>query len=88
MKPKIRGYQEGVLDEEIRSVGGGKHRKGDVVRWRKYKVYPDKDGYKFSDYEYHVLDIDNYNLIRTTRLKIKGMEIPDLRKEYEKNGRK
>lgn len=84
MQNKIRGFKEGILLESITSVGGFTHKKGSKIRYKKYKCYADKDGYLFSDYEYHILDENNYNLIRTTRLLIEGVNLPDLRKEFEK----
>lgn len=82
-KPKMKGWKEGVIGFDLRSMGGGKHKAGSTVRYRKYKSYPDKDGYRHSFQEYHVLDLENYNLVRTTKLMIDGVQLPDLRKEYE-----
>lgn len=82
-KPKWHGWKEGVMGRTLRSFGDSRHKAGDRVRYRKYKSYPDKDGYKHSDYEYHVVNLDNCELIRTTNLMIDGVELPNFREEYE-----
>lgn len=81
MKPKFHGFKEGVLLETLRSMGG-EHLKGSTVRYKKYKTIQDKDKWTYSDHEYHVVNLDNMELIRTTKLKIEGVELPDLRQEY------
>lgn len=69
MKPKIRGWKEGIMKEELRSVGGSTiHKKGDTVRYKKVRTVGDDRQYW--DYEYHYLDLNNFNLIRSNRLHI------------------
>lgn len=82
MKPKMRGWKEGVLAKDLNGMGGHSHRKGHTVRYKVYKVYPDKDGYVFNEKEYHVLDLDNYNLIRTGSLFIEGEILPNYWEQY------
>ena len=87
MKPKIRGWKEGIITKTLKSVGGTGHLKGDTVRYRRFKAYADKDGFKHSDHEWHYLDTDNYNLVRTTQLLIEGEEFIDERTIYQqRNG--
>lgn len=69
MKAKIRGWKEGILTEDMRSMGGSVHRKGSIVRYKKKKDY-DCEGFWTGRYEYHYLDTDNYNLIRSDVLYI------------------
>jgi hypothetical protein len=88
MSKKIRGYKEGVLSKNLTSVGGGGHKKGDTVRYKKFKGVRQNDGFLFSDYEYHYLDTNNYNLVRTTKLLIEGEPEIDLREEYLKKFKK
>ena len=66
MKPKLHGWKQGILTKDLRNVGGSGHRKGDTVRYRRYKVYADKDGFKYSDHEWHYLDTNNYNCLLYT----------------------
>ena len=82
MKPKPHGWKEGVLTRDLRSVGGSGHRKGSTVRYRRYKVYADKDGFKHSDHEWHYIDTDNLCLVRTTQLLIEGQYFIDERLIY------
>ncbi|GEM_PF-2560291 len=80
MKQIIRGWKEGELIQELRSVSGTILKQGQTVRYKKFKSHPDKDGYMFSKHEFHYTDIENSNLIRCTRLLIKGEPLIDLRK--------
>ena len=82
-KPKLHGWKEGVIGRDLRSFGNSKRKAGETVRYRRYKVYPDKNGYRYSFHEYHVVNLDNYDLIRTTNLMIDGVELPNLREEYK-----
>lgn len=69
MKPKIRGWKEGTLSEDLRSIGGGAvHRKGDRVRYKRHKSIGDDR--LVSDYQWYYLDLNNFNLIRDRRLLI------------------
>ena len=69
MQPKRRGWNEGILTEELRSVGGTIHKKGSTVRYKKYKEM-DKNRYWTGEYEWHYIDTNNFNLIRTDKLLI------------------
>ncbi len=71
MKPKIRGYKEGTMSEDLRSFNSI-HKKGDAVRYRLLNKVPDEAGRIFGKRrEYHYLDLNNMNLIRSERLLIK-----------------
>lgn len=63
IKPKTRGWSEGIMKEDLRSVGGTTHKKGSIVRYRKIKVLDENNCYT-SEYEYHYVDQSNYNLVR------------------------
>ena len=63
MKPKYRGWKEGILSQDIRSWGGTVHRKGDLIRYKRKKAYGE-DGYWTGKFEWHYLNTDNYELIR------------------------
>lgn len=77
MKQKLKGWKEGVLLEDLRGFGHT-HKKGDVVRYKRYK----NNG--FTKYQYHVLDQNNYNLLRTSTLKIEGENLIDYWEKYQK----
>ena len=83
MEKKLKGWKEGIIGRDLKSMGGSKHSTGSTVRYRTYKSYPSDGGYRYSFREYHVIDTNNQNLIRTTTLMIDGVELPDLRMEYE-----
>lgn len=74
MEPKIRGWKEGIITKDLKSVGGPGHKEGDIVRYRRFKTYPDADGFKLTDYEWHYVDTNNYNLVRCTELIIENVE--------------
>lgn len=74
MMPKFRGWNEGVLSEDLRSAGGGVLKKGSVVRYKKKKAIRDNDNFKLTEYEWHYLNEDNQNLIRTISRTIEGLE--------------
>ena len=67
MRPKIRGWKEGVMSEDL--VGfGHTHKKGDTVRYKKHRTIDEDTSY--SKYEYHYIDLNNFNLIRTSKFLI------------------
>lgn len=79
MKPKRIGWNEGVMSEDL--VGFGfTHKKGSTVRFKRYKTMEDKYGKVSTKYEWHYMDQNNYNLIRSTRRMIEGL--PFLQEEY------
>jgi hypothetical protein len=88
-KPKkIRGYKEGIITQDLISGYGNGFKKGDVVRYRRYKSLADADGFRTSEYEFHYLDENNQNLVRSTRLLIEGEEPLDYYAEYLKKRKK
>jgi hypothetical protein len=87
MKPKPHGWKEGIITKNLMSVGGSGHYKGSTVRYRRYKTYADKDGFKHSDHEWHYIDTDNYNLVRTTQLLIEGEDFIDERIIYQERNK-
>ncbi len=87
MKSKIRGWKEGILTRTLTSVGGSGHSKGSTVRYRRYKVYVKTGDFRFSDHEWHYIDTDNYNLVRTTQLLIEGEEFIDERIIYQERNK-
>lgn len=84
-KPKkIRGYKEGIITQDLISGYGNGFKKGDVVRYRRYKTIADADGFRTAQYEFHYLDENNKNLVRSTKLIIEGEEPIDYYQEYLK----
>lgn len=79
MKSKLKGWKEGVLSNELRSVGGTVLKKGQTVRYRKFKTINEV---VLCPHEFHYTDTDNMNLIRCTKLYIEGLPVIDLRKEH------
>jgi len=71
---KIRGWKEGILTKTLTSVGGSALQKGEKVRYRRYKTVKDSEGFRSTEYEWHYLNLENRNLIRTTELTIDGEE--------------
>lgn len=71
---KRRGWQEGVITEDLKSVGGYTHKKGSIVRFKRHRTQPDKDGFKLTKYEWHYLDQNNYNLVRTYERIVEGFD--------------
>jgi len=67
MKQKIRGWKEGVITQDLRSMGGFTHRKGSTVRYKRHKEY-DSDSYWTGEYQWYYVDTENNNLIRTSEL--------------------
>ena len=74
MRPKIRGWNEGIISRDLYSVGGSGFKKGDVVRYRRFKTMLDEDGHKWTEYEWYYVDTNNYNLVRTIEKIIEGEE--------------
>lgn len=70
MKTKIRGWKEGILSEDLRSIGGTMHKKGSTVRYRRFRELDTETGFYTDNYEWHYLDTENYNLIRSHELLI------------------
>lgn len=85
MTPKIRGYKEGIITKDLISVAGTGFKKGDTVRYKKMKVHKDKDGFLLYEYEFHYLDLDNKNLVRSPELFIEGEPSINFREEFKKN---
>lgn len=69
MKSKIRGWNEGVLSEDLRSMGGSELKKGSIVRYKKHKEF-DKDSVWTGRYQWYYIDENNSKLIRTTQFLI------------------
>ena len=81
MKPKHRGWLEGIITQDLMTVGGSSgHRAGDIVRYKRIKTIPDRDGFKLTDYEWHYVDQNNFNLVRTTEIIIVG--VPYFKEPY------
>ena len=79
MKSKWRGWNEGVLSEDL--VGFGfTHKKGSLVRFKRIKN-PTHVGYtRLTEYSWHYLDENNDNLIRTSERIIEGF--PYIKEKY------
>jgi hypothetical protein len=69
MKPKLRGWKEGIIIEDLRSMGGFTHRKGSTVRYKRHKEY-DSKSFWTGKYQWYYLDTDNTNLVRSGELLI------------------
>ena len=73
MKPKWRGWKEGTITEDLISGGGSlegkkpEHKKGDLVRYKRYKNLDEK-GIWHGKYEWHYINLDNFELVRSSRL--------------------
>lgn len=87
-KQKLHGWKEGKLSKDLFTAFGTSLKKGQTVRYKKFKSVPDKDGFRFSEYEYHYVDTDNQNLIRCTRLIIDGETYIDQREIFVNNNYK
>lgn len=72
---KQRGYNEGVISEDLTNGYGFTHKKGSIVRYKRKKSIRDKDGFRLTEYEWWYLDENNMNLIRTTKRLIEGLPI-------------
>lgn len=82
MKPKIRGWSEGIISKDL--VGFGyTHKKGSLVRYKRKKSVRDSDGFILTNYEWHYLDENNYNLIRHFERIID--DLPNIKEEFLKN---
>lgn len=88
MQPKQKGWKEGVLSVDLKSYGGGGHRKGQTVRYKVRRTIPDADGFKHTDFQYWVVNLDNMELVRTSSLKIDGVELVDYWKLADEKRRK
>jgi len=71
IEPKYRGWKEGVLTKELQSLGGTTLKKGQIVRYKRYKEF-NENGFWTHKYEWHYIDQSNYNLIRSNKLLVKG----------------
>lgn len=69
MKPRYKGWKEGIIKEDLKSVGGTVHKKGSVVRYKRHRVYAENSIWT-GEYEWHYVDLNNYNLVRTSELLI------------------
>jgi hypothetical protein len=72
---KERGWNEGLLSEDLTNGHGFTHKKGSVVRYKRKKTISDKYGLKLTEYEWWYLDENNRNLIRTKSRLIEGLPI-------------
>lgn len=70
MKDKRKGWKEGILAKEIRSVSGHSHKVGDIIRYRKYKTYETSNSSPYTSHEFHVLNTENMGLVRTTIIEL------------------
>lgn len=68
MKPKWKGWKEGIITEDLMAVGGTVHRKGSIVRYKRFKSIGDDK--LVSEYQWHYLDQNNFNLVRHYKLLI------------------
>ena len=64
IKKKYRGWKEGILSEDLRSVGGTMHKKGSIVRYKRFKEFDTETNRWTSNYEWHYIEQSNYNLVR------------------------
>lgn len=71
IKPKWRGWKEGVITQDLISCGGSSHKKGDTVRYKRCRRYDYEDNTWRGEFEYHYVNQQNYNLIRCSKLLIK-----------------
>ena len=65
IKPKMRGWKEGILKQDLNAIGGYGHKKGDTVRYKRYRVYDPDTMCSTNEYEWHYINQQNYNLVRT-----------------------
>ena len=70
IKPKRRGWKEGILKRDLRSVGGSGHKKGDIVRYKLYKVYNPETKRSTNKHEWHYVNQQNNTLVRTSEFLI------------------
>ena len=79
MKTKLRGWNEGIISQDL--VGFGfTHKKGSLVRYKKKRAVRDSDGFRLTEYEWYYLDENNHNLIRTSERIIEGL--PFIKEKY------
>jgi hypothetical protein len=65
----------GIISESITSAGGSTIHKGTKVKYARLKRYPDEDGFKMTDYEWHYQPVEYRDYIRTTKRIIEGLPI-------------
>ncbi len=70
MKPKTRGWNQGILSQDITNVYGTKFVKGQVIRYKKIKERNLEFGTWTGNFEYHYVDENNVGLIRMSELLI------------------
>jgi len=66
IKPKYKGWKEGVLKQDLIPVVGSPLKKEQIVRYRRYKVYESTSHTWFGKFEWHYMDQSNSNLIRSS----------------------
>jgi hypothetical protein len=69
IKPKQKGWKEGVLTKDLINGYGEKFKKGQVIRYKRYKATGDDR--RLGEYEWHYTDQSNRGLIRAHELYIK-----------------
>jgi hypothetical protein len=80
MEKKLRGWKEGIITQDLKSWGSAinsskpEHKKGDLVRYKKYKQLDEK-GIWNGEYEYHYTNLDNGCLVRTPKLLIEESKL-------------
>jgi hypothetical protein len=79
-QPILKGWQEGVLLDDIHGLNYT-HKKGSIVRYKRYKTKPDDD--RLTKYEWHYLDQNNANLIIATKRIIE--DLPIIEEPFLKN---
>jgi hypothetical protein len=70
IQPKMKGWKEGALTEDLRSLGGTTHKKGSIVRCQRRRTVDTPDGRWDGTYEWYYLDQTNYNLVRSNKFLI------------------
>ena len=73
MKPKLKGWKEGVISQDLRTRGSLTpiHKKGDLIRYKRFKEYELDNMTWTGNYEWHYLDLNNFNLVSSNSLLIK-----------------
>ena len=70
IKPKWRGWKEGILTEDLRNGYGQELKKGSTVRYRRYLTRGSDKAH--GRYEWHYMNQSNTILIRMMELLIEG----------------
>ena len=70
IKPKYRGWKEGILTKEIINGYGQVLKKGETVRYKRYKEWDTDTNFWTGKYEYHYMNQCNNVLIRIRELLI------------------